>query len=74
MKTMPAGRFKNACLRTLDEVARTRATIVITKRGRPVAKLVPCGPTPPPRSLSGSVLREAGDPFRTGESWDADAD
>ena len=72
MKIMPAGKFKDVCLKTLDEVARTRSTVVITKRGRPVAKLVPCGPAPTPRGLAGSVLREVDDPYGTGESWDAD--
>jgi len=72
MKTIAAGRFKDVCLKTLDEVARTRSSIVITKRGRPVAKLVPCGPPKPARGLVGSVLKETGDPFSTGERWDAD--
>ena len=72
MKTMAAGKFKDVCLKTLDEVARTKTAVVITKRGRPVAKLVPCGPPPAGRSLVGSVLKEAGDPFSTHESWDAD--
>jgi antitoxin (DNA-binding transcriptional repressor) of toxin-antitoxin stability system len=70
---MPAGRFKDQCLKTLDEVASTRSTVVITKRGRPVAKLVPCGPeVDRRRGLAGSVLEETGDPFGTGEGWDAD--
>jgi len=73
MKTMAAGKFKDLCLRTLDEVARTKSTIVITKRGRPVAKLVPCGPAPAERGLGGSVLKEVGDPFGTNAPWDADA-
>jgi antitoxin (DNA-binding transcriptional repressor) of toxin-antitoxin stability system len=73
MKSMPAGKFKDLCLKTLDEVARTRSTVVITKRGRPVARLVPCPPATPARSLAGSVLKEAGDPFSTGTAWDADA-
>ena len=73
MKTMAAGKFKDVCLKTLDEVATTKTVVVITKRGRPVAKLVPCGPSPARRSLAGSVLKESGDPFRTGERWDADA-
>ena len=73
MKTMAAGKFKDLCLKMLDEVARTKSAVVITKRGRPVAKLVPCSPGPPARSLTGSVLKEAGDPFGTGERWDADA-
>lgn len=73
MKTMAAGKFKDVCLKTLDEVARTKAPIVITKRGRPVAKLVPCGAPAAKRSLAGSVLKEVGDPFSTREAWDADA-
>jgi prevent-host-death family protein len=73
MKSMAAGKFKDLCLKTLDEVARTKSSIVITKRGRPVAKLVPYGPTPAARGLAGSVLKEVGDPFGTDERWDADA-
>jgi len=72
MKTMAAGKFKDVCLKTLDEVARTKTAVVITKRGRPVAKLIPCGPPPAGRSLAGSVLKEVGDPFSTGERWNAD--
>ena len=73
MKTMPAGKFKDLCLKTLDDVARTRTSVVITKRGRPVAKLVPCAPPAVRRSLAGSVVKEVGDPFSTGAQWDADA-
>ena len=71
MKSIAAGKFKDVCLRTLDEVAKTKAEVVITKRGRPVARLVPCTP-PRRRALAGSVLKEAGDPFSTSERWDAD--
>ena len=46
---------------------------VITKRGRPVAKLVPYVPQAKKGGLAGSVLKEVGDPFATGERWDADA-
>jgi prevent-host-death family protein len=40
-KTIAAGEFKAKCLHLLDEVAEHRAPLVITKRGKPVAKLVP---------------------------------
>ena len=40
-KTIPAGVFKQGGLRLLDEVAETHREIVITKRGEPVARLVP---------------------------------
>ncbi|HLX82522.1 MAG TPA: type II toxin-antitoxin system Phd/YefM family antitoxin [Terriglobales bacterium] len=41
MKTMAAGAFKARCLAVMDEVQAKRETVVITKRGKPVAKLVP---------------------------------
>jgi prevent-host-death family protein len=41
MKTMAAGSFKAKCLAVMDEVQAKRETVVITKRGKPVAKLVP---------------------------------
>jgi prevent-host-death family protein len=41
IKTVPAGAFKQGCLRILDEVAESHQEVVITKRGKPVAKLVP---------------------------------
>ena len=72
MKTMAAGRFKDRCLKTLDEVAKTKSAVVITKRGRPVAKLVPITSGAAARSLVGSVLEEHGNPFSTGLEWDVD--
>jgi prevent-host-death family protein len=44
MKTMAAGIFKANCLAVMDEVQAKRETVVITKHGKPVAKLVPVGP------------------------------
>jgi prevent-host-death family protein len=38
---IPAGEFKAKCLQVIDEVQRLRMPIIITKRGKPVAKLVP---------------------------------
>jgi prevent-host-death family protein len=35
-----AGEFKANCLELMEQVARTRQAIVITKRGKPVAKLI----------------------------------
>jgi antitoxin (DNA-binding transcriptional repressor) of toxin-antitoxin stability system len=70
---MAAGRFKDQCLKVLDRVAATRSPVVITKRGCPVATVVPfTAPAKGPETLAGSVLAEKGDPFGTGEAWDAD--
>ena len=41
MKTIPAGQFKARCLAIMDEVQAKHQAVVITKRGKPVAKLVP---------------------------------
>ncbi|GAC1638717.1 MAG: type II toxin-antitoxin system Phd/YefM family antitoxin [Candidatus Acidiferrum sp.] len=40
-RTMAAGKFKAQCLAVMDEVQKKRQTVVITKRGKPVAKLIP---------------------------------
>lgn len=68
--------FKAKCLALMDQVARTREEVVITKHGRPVARLVPVGPPPTDAFgwLAGTVL-EAGDligPIE--EDWDVDRD
>ena len=44
MKKMAAGSFKAHCLAVMDEVDAKRETVVITKHGKPVAKLVPVNP------------------------------
>jgi prevent-host-death family protein len=40
LRSIPAGVFKQGCLAILDDVAATHREVVITKRGRPVARLV----------------------------------
>lgn len=44
MKTVAAGKFKETCLRLLDEVGETGEPIVITKRGKAVAQLTAVKP------------------------------
>lgn len=36
-----AGEFEEKCLQILDDIAEKRGTLVITKHGKPVARLVP---------------------------------
>jgi prevent-host-death family protein len=45
-RTLSTSELKAHCSRIIDEVSGLRQTIVITKRGRPVAKLVPCDEGP----------------------------
>ena len=41
MKTISASQFKARCLAIMDEVQAKHIAFIITKRGKPVAKLVP---------------------------------
>jgi len=41
MKEIAAGQFKNQCLALMDEVQQTGEPLVVTKRGKPVVKVVP---------------------------------
>jgi prevent-host-death family protein len=71
--TIAASEFKAKCLRLLDEVEEG-AILVITKRGRPVAKVVPV--SPPKRTLRGTwkgLLKIRGDivHFDTGQDWES---
>jgi prevent-host-death family protein len=48
VKTMAAGTFKAKCLTVMDEVAKKRESVLITKHGKPVAQLVPVNSTEDP--------------------------
>jgi prevent-host-death family protein len=70
VKTIPAAKFKAQCLSLLDRV--TPEGIVITKHGKPVARLVAIGGEP--GALIGSLkgkLRIKGKILSTGLRWDA---
>lgn len=68
-----ASQFKARCLALLDEVAASCVPLVVTKRGEPVAKLVPLEDKVPP-NLLGSVRYESEEELLApvGEPWDAD--
>ncbi len=40
-ETIQAGKFKARCLKLMDKVHRTKRKIIITKRNKPIAQLVP---------------------------------
>jgi prevent-host-death family protein len=71
MKQIAAAKFKEQCLSLLDEVEPDG--IVITKHGKPVAKLIPFASDS--ASLIGSLAGKLdinGDIFSTGSDWDAE--
>lgn len=53
IEKMRAGEFKAKCLKVLDEVQRQRKQVIVTKRGKPVAKVVPVNDEP--ESFIGSM-------------------
>jgi prevent-host-death family protein len=55
MKQITAEKFKAHCLAVMDQVNATGEPVLITKRGRPVAKLVPVTPK---RNLFGFMAEE----------------
>ena len=72
-RTIPAGEFKAKCLALLDEVRDEQEEIIVTKRGKPVAKLVPVE-RPKWTSLAGTLTREADDIISPlDDEWEADA-
>lgn len=73
--TIAAGEFKAKCLALLDEVQQTRKEYVITKRGKPVARLVPAQAKKTTDDVFGRLRGTVtihGDIFSTGERWEAD--
>ncbi|WP_428276750.1 type II toxin-antitoxin system Phd/YefM family antitoxin [Candidatus Palauibacter sp.] len=73
MKTMGAAKFKERCLALLDELGPEG--LVITKRGKPVARVLPYDQEF--ASLIGSLrhkINVRGDLLSTGIKWDADAE
>ncbi|MBT9582533.1 type II toxin-antitoxin system Phd/YefM family antitoxin [bacterium] len=73
-KTISAANFKAKCLQIMDSVQEGHTEIVITKRGRPVAKLVPYEASPPAAfgfmAGTGSVHGDILEPLD--EAWDAE--
>ena len=72
MKTVPAAQFKEQCLALLDQVGPDG--IIITKHGKPVAKLVPIHTDT--AKLIGSFkdkIKIKGNILSTGVKWDAES-
>ena len=72
-KTIPAGEFKAKCLRILDEVNRSREPVTVTKRGKPVARIVSIAQKQSAfGSMAGTVLVETDIISPVEEPWESD--
>lgn len=68
-----AGEFKQRCLALLDRVAESGIPLVVTKRGKPVARVVPIDPPGAPLTGSIRILTDNDeDLFTTGEAWEVE--
>ncbi len=72
-KTMAAGEFKAKCLKVMDQVQTRRESVIITKRGKPVAKLVPVEESQDPifgfLKGKGKITGDIVGPILTLEEW-----
>jgi len=75
MKTMAISKFKAYALKILDQVAKTQESIVITKRGKPLAEVVPfrkSDKNPVPGKLADTLVFEKDIVSPLGKDmWDA---
>jgi prevent-host-death family protein len=72
-RIMTAARFRAECLQVLDTVASARTEVLVTKRGKPVARIVPV--EEPPATRFGALRRvttivdASDDLLSAGDGW-----
>jgi prevent-host-death family protein len=77
IRTVSATEFKNSSLALLREVHQLRETVLITKRGKPVARLTPAGRAPGFIGRLKGIIKIVGDiesPIVPPEDWTYDLD
>lgn len=73
MRTLAITDFKAHALQVLAKIAETRESVVVTKRGKPVAEVIPFSPdVPRPGKLADALVFENDILSPLGEDmWDA---
>jgi prevent-host-death family protein len=80
MRSMPISTFKATCLAVLEEVRQTGEPVIVTKRGAPIAEIVPAGrPATAKRELGGlrgtcQILGDIISPAVSPDEWQATLD
>jgi prevent-host-death family protein len=74
-RTIAVSELKAHCLRLVDEVAQQRRELIVTKRGKPIARVVPLDEPPNDEALMrlrGTVIGgDRVEDFDTGVIWEA---
>ena len=77
MERVPISKFKATCLALLKRVKRTGRPILVTRRGEPIAQILPPPPPERPKALLGSfrgtgrILGDILSPAASEEEWEA---
>jgi prevent-host-death family protein len=74
VEEMPISTFKATCLAVLERVCRTGQPVLVTKRGAPVAQIVP--PSPPGTWLgsmrgTAQIVGDVVEPVAGATEWEA---
>jgi prevent-host-death family protein len=56
METLPISKFKATCLAVLKDVNRQKKRVIITKRGKPIAEIIPVDNQKKKKPLKETVL------------------
>ncbi len=76
VESIAISRFKARCLAILEEVRRTGEPVLVTRRGEPVAEIVPARAAGPRRWLgeatgSGRIVGDIVSPIASAPEWEA---
>ena len=80
IETVPISKFKATCLSLLERVRRTGQPILVTRRGEPVAKVIPPAPATRPGpwlgsfATTGKIVGDIVSPASDERDWEALAD
>jgi prevent-host-death family protein len=70
--TISVAQFKDRCLRVMAEVSATGMEVTVTKRGKPLVRIVPVVDREDERRLEGAIVHQDEEIFSTGETWEAE--
>ncbi len=77
METIPISKFKATCLALLNKVKRTRKPILVTRKGEPIAEILPPPPPEKPKTwlgsfqASGKIVGDIVEPAIAESEWEA---
>lgn len=57
MEAIAISKFKATCLGLLERVSKTGESILVTKRGRPLAQIIPAPPPDPAKKSAFGCMR-----------------